>query len=81
MIVQLYKGLIKGYTNQSGIYEGSIAIVEHKDKDQVVGLEIAESFILCGHQAFKTHIKNIAVFMHNNDWVEVAQGRFYGQVR
>jgi hypothetical protein len=34
MIVQLYKGLMKVYTNQSGIYVGSIAVVEHKDKQQ-----------------------------------------------
>jgi hypothetical protein len=63
-IVQLYKGLMKVYMNQSGVYEGGVAFLEHRDKDQAVGLEIAESFILCGHQAFKTHIKNIAVFMH-----------------
>ncbi len=76
MIVHLYLGLMKVYTNQSGIYEGSTAVVEHKDKDQATGLEIAELFILCGHQAYKTHIKNIAVFMHNNDRVEVAQDQF-----
>jgi hypothetical protein len=51
--------------------------VEHGDKDQAAGLEIAESFILCGHQAFKMHIKNIAVFMHEDDRVEeVAQSQF-----
>jgi hypothetical protein len=37
---------------------------------------MAESFILCGHQAFKTHIKNIAVFIHKDNRMEVAQGRF-----
>jgi hypothetical protein len=31
---------------------------------------------LCGHQAFKTHIKNIAVFIHKDDRMEVAQGHF-----
>jgi hypothetical protein len=67
IIVQLYKGFMKVYTNQSGIYEGGFAVVEHRDKEQVTGLEIAESFNLCGHQAFKTHIKNIAVFMHEDD--------------
>jgi hypothetical protein len=51
IIVQFYKGLMKVYTNQSGIYEGITAFVKHKDKDQAAGLEIAESFILCGHQA------------------------------
>jgi hypothetical protein len=75
-IVQLYKGLMKVYTNQSGVYEGEVAVVEHRDKDQAAGLEIAESFILCGHQAFKTHIKSIAIFMHEDDQVKVAQGRF-----
>jgi hypothetical protein len=58
------------------MYEGSTVVVEHQDKDQVAGLELAESFILCGHQAFKTHIKNIAVFIHKDDRMEVAQGHF-----
>ncbi len=49
-------------------------MVEHKDTDQAAGLEIAESFILCGHQAFKTHIKSIAIFVHNDDRVKVARG-------
>jgi hypothetical protein len=51
-------------------------VVEHQDKDQAAGLEMADSFILCSHQAFKTHIKNIAVFIHEDDQIEVAQGRF-----
>jgi hypothetical protein len=76
MIIQLYKGLMKVYTNQSGIYKGGVAVVEHKDKDQAAGLEIVESFILCRHQAFKTQNKNIAVFMHKDDRVEVIQGQF-----
>jgi hypothetical protein len=62
--------------NQSGVYEGSTAVVEHQEKDQAAGLEVAESFILCGHQAFKMHIKSIAVFIHKDDRMEVAQGRF-----
>jgi hypothetical protein len=32
MIVQLYKMLMKIYTNQMNIYKGSTAVVEHKDK-------------------------------------------------
>jgi hypothetical protein len=31
---------------------------------------------LCGHQAFRTHIKSIAVFIHKDDRMEVAQGQF-----
>jgi hypothetical protein len=51
-------------------------VVEYKDKDQAAGLEIAEPFILCWHQAYKTHIKSIAIFIHKDDPVEVAHGRF-----
>ncbi len=51
-------------------------MVEHQDKDQAAGLEMADSFILSSHQAFKTHIKSIAVFIHKDDRMEVAQGRF-----
>jgi hypothetical protein len=75
-IVRLYRGMMKAYVNQTNTYEGSTVVVEHQDKDQAAGLELAESFILCGHQAFKTHIKNIAVFIHKGDRMEVAQGRF-----
>jgi hypothetical protein len=75
-IVQLCRGLMKVYVNQSEAYEGSTAIVEHQDKDQAAGQEMADSFILCSHQAFKTHIKRITVFIHKDDWMEVAQGWF-----
>ncbi len=78
-IVRLYKGMMKAYVNQSSSYEGSTFVVEHQDKDQAAGLEVAESFILCGHHAFRTHIKNIAVFVHKDDRMEVAQGRFNGK--
>jgi hypothetical protein len=67
---------VHAYVNQTNTYEGSTVVVEHQDKDQAAGLKLAESFILCGHQAFKTHIKNIAVFIHKDDRMEVAQGRF-----
>jgi hypothetical protein len=53
---------MKVYVNQSGVYEGATAVVEHQDKDQVAELELAESFILGSQQAFKTHIKSIAIF-------------------
>ncbi len=78
-IVRLYRGMMKAYVNQTNPYEGSTVVVEHQDKDkedQAAGLELAELFILCGHQAFRTHIKNIAVFIHKDDRMEVAQGRF-----
>jgi hypothetical protein len=75
-IVRLYRGMMKAYVNQTNTYEGSTVVVEHQDKDQAAGLELAETFILCGHQTFKTHIKSIAVFIHKDDRMEVAQGQF-----
>jgi hypothetical protein len=78
-IVRLYKGMMKAYVNQTSTYEGSTVVVEHQDKDQAAGLELAESFILCSHQAFRTHIKNIAIFVHKDDRMEVAQGCFSGK--
>ncbi len=72
-IVRLYRGMMKANVNQTNTYKGSTVVVEHQDKDQAAGLELAESFILCGHQAFKTHIKSIAVFIHKDDRMEVAQ--------
>ncbi len=44
-VVRLYKGMMKAYVNQTSSYEGSMVIVEHQDKDQAAGLEVAESFI------------------------------------
>jgi hypothetical protein len=65
-----------GCTNQTNIYEVSRTVVENKDKDQAIGLEIAEYFILCGRQAYKTHIKSTAIFIYNDLRAEVAKGLF-----
>ncbi len=68
MIVQLYKGPIKVYINRFNVFKGSTVVVD-KDKNQTAGLEIAESFILCEHQAYKTYIKGIAFYIPDDDWV------------
>jgi hypothetical protein len=44
MAVQLYKGLMKVYTNLTNVLECGTVVVEHKNKDQAARLEIAESF-------------------------------------
>jgi hypothetical protein len=49
-----------------------MVVVEHKDNDQAPKQEIAVSFMLGGNQSNKMHIKSIAVFVHNDDRVEVA---------
>jgi hypothetical protein len=51
----------------------SMAVVQHKDKDQAAGLQLAEPIILCGHQAFRMHLKSTAVSVHDDDKSEVAR--------
>ncbi len=48
IIVQLYLGSIKVLSNSSTFYAGGLAIMEGNEKDQVNGLELTESFLLCG---------------------------------
>ncbi len=57
MVVLLYKGLVKVYTNQTKVLDKSMTVVKYKNKDQASGLELAELFILLGCQEYKTHIK------------------------
>jgi hypothetical protein len=63
-IVKLYSTPIKVLTNTSATFNGRLAIVEGRDKNQVAGLEITETFLLCGRAAQKTHIRNTVVFFH-----------------
>jgi hypothetical protein len=52
-MVQLSSKLMKVYTNQTIVQEGSMTVLEHKDKYWASQLELAESFILCVYQPTK----------------------------
>jgi hypothetical protein len=41
----------------------------------VAGLELTETFLLCGRAAQKTHIRNIVVFFHPMSQIQVASGK------
>jgi hypothetical protein len=69
-------GSIKVLSNSSTSYVGGLAIVEGSEKDQVAGLELTESFLLCGRAAMRTHIKNIVIFIHLMSGIQVASGKF-----
>jgi hypothetical protein len=75
-IVKLYSGPIKVLTNTSSTFNGGLAIVEGRDKNQVAGLELTETFLLCGRAAQKTLIRNIVVFFHPMSQIQVASGKF-----
>ncbi len=76
MLVSLYRGRIKGLTNSTASFTDGTAIVAGRDKNQVAGLELKETMILCGRAAQTTHIKSIAVFFHPMEQIEVASGKF-----
>ncbi len=75
-LVSLYRGRIKVLTNSTASFTDATAIVAGGDKNQVAGLELKETMILCGRVAQTTHIKSIAVFFHPMEQIEVASGKF-----
>jgi hypothetical protein len=75
-LVSLYRGRIKVLTNSTASFTDCTAIVAGRDKNQVAGLELKETMILCGRAAQTTHIKSIAVFFHPMEQIEVASGKF-----
>jgi hypothetical protein len=75
-LVSLYRGRIKVLTNSTASFTDGTAIVGRRDKNQVAGLELKETMILCGREAQTTHIKSIALFFHPMEQIEVATGEF-----
>jgi len=55
---------------------GGLVIVDGPKKDQVAGLELTETYVLCGRHAAKTHIRNMVVFIHTSKGMKVASGHF-----
>ncbi len=49
----------KSLMNQTNVQEHNTVVLAQ--------VEIAESFILCGHQYYKTHIKSLVAFIHNDN--------------
>ncbi len=47
-MVSLYRGRIKVLTNSTTTFTDGTAIVSRRDKNQVAGLELKETMILCG---------------------------------
>jgi hypothetical protein len=75
-LVSLYRSRIKVLTNSTASFMDGTAIVAGRDKNQVAGLELKETMILCGRAAQTTHIKSITVFFHPMEQIEVASGKF-----
>jgi hypothetical protein len=78
-LVQLYKGMIRIFSNHTTSLEGGLALMEDKVKEQAAGLELLHMFVLYGYLALRTHIPNIAVFAHQDTRMEVPSGKHLEQ--
>ncbi len=63
-------------TNSTATFSDGTAIVSGRDKNQVAGLELKETMILCGRAAQTTHIKSIAVFCQPMEQIVESSGKF-----
>jgi hypothetical protein len=54
MLVQLYHGLIRIFSNHTSSLEGSLALMEDRVREQVAGLELRHMFMLCGNSALRS---------------------------
>jgi len=75
-LVQLYRGPMKFYVNSTATVSlsGSLAVL--KKDDQVAGLELANSFPLCHHTAWHSHLKDVILVIHANSSVSIAKQEF-----
>ena len=76
-LVTLYKGPIKVFSNSTASLSGGMAIVDDPIKEQVAGLELGEQFLMCGSAAYKTHVKNLILFVHAHPSMSIATGSFH----
>ena len=60
--MQLYLGSVEVLTNSMVTFTAGLAIVKASAKDEVAGLELTETFLLCGRAAQKTHSGNVVSF-------------------
>ena len=66
---------MKFYVNSSDTnLEGGLAVLEQED--QIAGLEITTSFSLCFTAAWGTHIRDVVIVLHNDNFTAVAKNRF-----
>jgi hypothetical protein len=65
-LTQLYRGAIRIFSNESS----SFALLE--EKGQLAGLELQSNNLLCHHPSYVTHLRNIAVVIHPDNFTSIA---------
>ncbi len=76
ILVHLYRGTIKMFSNRTSSLEVDLTLMEDKLKEQVAGLELGMMFVMCGNSTLHTHIPNIVVFVHQDHHMKVAKSKF-----
>ena len=69
---RIYCGMMRFYVTSSttASLENSIAVLDQGS--QVAGLEIMQSFPLCAHTAWKTHMQDVIIIIHLDNYTSIA---------
>jgi hypothetical protein len=73
-LTQLYRGPIRIFSNESSSFVGGVALQE--ENSQVAGLELHSSNLLCHHPSYVTHLRDVAVIIHPDNFTSVATDAF-----
>jgi hypothetical protein len=60
--------------NNSSSFVGAIALLE--EKGQVSGLELLSSHLLCHHPAYATHLRDVVLVVHPDNFTSIATEPF-----
>jgi hypothetical protein len=73
-LTQLFRGKIRIFSNESSSFVGAIALLE--EKGQVAGLELHSSHLLCHHPAYATHLRDVVLVVHPDNFTSIATDPF-----
>jgi hypothetical protein len=75
-LTQIFRGDMKFHVNvsDSSSLQNGMAVLERAD--QVAGLELTESFPLCHHAAWRTHLRDVIIVIHGDNFSSVAKSTF-----
>jgi hypothetical protein len=73
-LTQLFRGKIRVFSNDSLSFNGAVALLE--EKGQVAGLELLSSHLLCHHPAYTTHLRDIVVVVHPDNFTSITTEPF-----
>jgi hypothetical protein len=73
-LTQLFRGMIKIFSNDTANFVDAVAILE--DRGEVASLELKDSVFLCHLPAYKTHLKDILLVIHLDNFPSVVVDPF-----